>query len=216
LLCASDASRGTPAAKTLGSRIALSSAGSCSITKDWDCVFRYTTEATALGAGVAADSVRSSAMTSIRADVDVASAAARTEKDRVRRVSYQRAAIGLWTKYMLPEGGADPHELTVLKNANAADQQVLARAEAVALKKQQAEELRAQQRAAAEERQRLASEARTRAREEAAERRRERTERLELQQPSRSCCKVCSSGCACGDSCISCSKTCHKGRGCAC
>ncbi|MDB4963451.1 MAG: hypothetical protein JWP01_3450, partial [Myxococcales bacterium] len=42
LLCASDASRGTPAAKTLGSRIALSSAGSCSITKDWDCVFRYT------------------------------------------------------------------------------------------------------------------------------------------------------------------------------
>lgn len=32
----------------------------------------------------------------------------------------------------------------------------------------------------------------------------------------RSCCKVCSKGCACGDSCISCAKTCHKGPGCAC
>ncbi len=32
----------------------------------------------------------------------------------------------------------------------------------------------------------------------------------------RSCCKHCSKGCACGDSCISCSKVCRKGRGCAC
>lgn len=32
----------------------------------------------------------------------------------------------------------------------------------------------------------------------------------------RECCKHCSSGCPCGDSCISCSKTCHRGPGCAC
>lgn len=32
----------------------------------------------------------------------------------------------------------------------------------------------------------------------------------------RSCCKVCSRGCPCGNSCISCAKTCHKGPGCAC
>jgi endonuclease YncB( thermonuclease family) len=31
-----------------------------------------------------------------------------------------------------------------------------------------------------------------------------------------SCCKVCSAGKACGDSCISKSKQCHKGPGCAC
>jgi hypothetical protein len=31
-----------------------------------------------------------------------------------------------------------------------------------------------------------------------------------------SCCKICTKGCACGDSCISCSYTCHKGPGCAC
>lgn len=31
-----------------------------------------------------------------------------------------------------------------------------------------------------------------------------------------SCCKVCSAGKACGDSCISRAKQCHKGAGCAC
>ncbi|HSC87553.1 MAG TPA: hypothetical protein VLC09_09800 [Polyangiaceae bacterium] len=30
------------------------------------------------------------------------------------------------------------------------------------------------------------------------------------------CCKVCSAGKACGDSCISRQKTCHKAPGCAC
>ncbi len=35
-------------------------------------------------------------------------------------------------------------------------------------------------------------------------------------EPIRSCCKVCSKGKPCGDSCISRSKTCHKGIGCAC
>jgi hypothetical protein len=30
------------------------------------------------------------------------------------------------------------------------------------------------------------------------------------------CCKVCRAGKACGDSCISRDKTCHKGKGCAC
>ena len=30
------------------------------------------------------------------------------------------------------------------------------------------------------------------------------------------CCKVCKAGKACGDSCISRDKTCHKGKGCAC
>lgn len=34
--------------------------------------------------------------------------------------------------------------------------------------------------------------------------------------PARSCCKVCSGGKACGDSCIARNKTCHKGQGCAC
>lgn len=34
--------------------------------------------------------------------------------------------------------------------------------------------------------------------------------------PASKCCKVCSTGKACGDSCISRRYTCRKGRGCAC
>lgn len=34
--------------------------------------------------------------------------------------------------------------------------------------------------------------------------------------PERECCRHCTTGCPCGDSCISCAKTCHKGPGCAC
>lgn len=34
--------------------------------------------------------------------------------------------------------------------------------------------------------------------------------------PASKCCKVCSAGKACGDSCISRRYTCRKGRGCAC
>jgi hypothetical protein len=34
--------------------------------------------------------------------------------------------------------------------------------------------------------------------------------------PRPECCKVCDKGKACGNSCISRAKNCHKGRGCAC
>jgi hypothetical protein len=34
--------------------------------------------------------------------------------------------------------------------------------------------------------------------------------------PARECCKVCTTGCPCGDSCIACTRTCRKGPGCAC
>jgi hypothetical protein len=34
--------------------------------------------------------------------------------------------------------------------------------------------------------------------------------------PQSECCKVCDKGKACGNSCISRAKNCHKGRGCAC
>lgn len=30
------------------------------------------------------------------------------------------------------------------------------------------------------------------------------------------CCKICTKGCPCGNTCISCSKDCHVGPGCAC
>ena len=34
--------------------------------------------------------------------------------------------------------------------------------------------------------------------------------------PAEKCCKICGAGRACGNSCISAKKQCHKGRGCAC
>jgi hypothetical protein len=34
--------------------------------------------------------------------------------------------------------------------------------------------------------------------------------------PEDQCCKVCSEGRACGNSCIHATYTCHKGHGCAC
>ena len=34
--------------------------------------------------------------------------------------------------------------------------------------------------------------------------------------PPIKCCRVCTEGKACGNTCIAADKTCHKGRGCAC
>jgi len=39
---------------------------------------------------------------------------------------------------------------------------------------------------------------------------------IQQQSTNNSCCKVCRTGKACGDSCIARSKTCTKPRGCAC
>ena len=58
--------------------------------------------------------------------------------------------------------------------------------------------------------------------EERAEKERARLERARLERTQetdeayRACCKHCTKGCPCGDSCISCSKVCHKRPGCAC
>lgn len=41
-------------------------------------------------------------------------------------------------------------------------------------------------------------------------------EKIESEPIEKACCKYCSKGKACGDSCISRSYTCHKGPGCAC
>ena len=41
-------------------------------------------------------------------------------------------------------------------------------------------------------------------------------QRIRAPTRSRSCCRVCRKGKACGNSCIARNKTCHKGAGCAC
>lgn len=66
---------------------------------------------------------------------------------------------------------------------------------------------------AAQERRRQAQEAR---RQRAEERRRRLEERRLEREQNQGCCKICRRGCACGNSCISCDKECHKPFGCAC
>ena len=89
-----------------------------------------------------------------------------------------------------------------------------AEAEAIERERQEALQLAAHQRELEE-----------RSRELEAERRRFEAERVprpraadarDDEPAAESCCKVCTRGCACGNTCISCSKTCHVGRGCAC
>lgn len=65
----------------------------------------------------------------------------------------------------------------------------------------------------------LADPACVRGREQREQRRREPERVRQLQTYpvyEEACCKVCRKGQACGDSCISRNKTCHKGQGCAC
>jgi hypothetical protein len=87
---------------------------------------------------------------------------------------------------------------------------------------------RAAEQFAAEQRQRQADIARVEAEAEAQRRETERKEQQRDRARSVSddsddsepsggyCCKVCHKGCACGNTCISCSYTCHVGPGCAC
>lgn len=67
---------------------------------------------------------------------------------------------------------------------------------------------RDEQRAAKAEAARLAAEQRRREREEARE--------AAAEEDTRQCCRYCTTGQPCGNSCIAAWKTCHKGRGCAC
>lgn len=42
------------------------------------------------------------------------------------------------------------------------------------------------------------------------------SEQCDTMDLASTCCKICRKGKACGNSCISKDKTCHKGKGCAC
>jgi hypothetical protein len=214
LECASDASRTRPEGLALQARMQLAMASQCLNAKDWPCVMSRTSDARALGAIQESDTVRAKALSVIRADLDFAVGSAESEKELPRRVTLQRTAIDLWTTY-LANSGDEPSDLVALRTRNAKDEQAFARYEEQQRKRRELEEQRQREAEAREERKRAAEEQKRLAAEAATERRRAAQERAE-EQRSQSCCRVCTRGCPCGDSCISCSKTCHKGRGCAC
>jgi hypothetical protein len=132
--------------------------------------------------------------------------AARTEKDLARRTGLRRAAVDLWTEYLLPETG-EPAELAALKAAAANDQRALDRQNEAARLRRLAEE---QRRAAAEAR-KLAAQEREAKRRRAEE---ERRERLSVPRSLRCCDGTLSPTCLCGGSRRGCCS--HHGGICGC
>ena len=214
LRCASEGTRAGPVGRAISSRIELAAARLCLRSREWPCAFAKAKLGEEFGDSRDAQLVRNEALIAIRGEVDLAIGSAKDEKQLARRVSLRRTAIDLWTRYLVA-GSDEPAELVSLRAIAAKEESALAKQEEKLRKRREAEEkrkrelaAREERRRAAEEQRRLAVEERERKRIEAAERTQERREH--------SCCKYCTRGCPCGDSCISCSRTCHKGRGCAC
>jgi hypothetical protein len=204
LRCASDDGRANPG-RILGARIEIAAARSCLDAKDWPCVISRAKEATDLGAGPDADTVRAQAFTAIRTEVDEAIARAKTEKDLAARVRLRRSAIDQWGRYLVAE--SEPAELVALKKDATKDEQALAVQEEAARKRREAEEKRL---AAEQQRKREA--------EERAEKRRiaeeERRERASMPRSIRCCDGTLSPSCMCGGSRRGCCS--HHGGVCGC
>ncbi|MEP6859842.1 MAG: hypothetical protein ABJE66_04430 [Deltaproteobacteria bacterium] len=185
LECASASSRGTAEGRTLRAQIAIATAKRCLASKDWNCTFSKSNDATTLGGTSDADAIRNQAITAIQADVDAGITAARSEKDLGRRVQLETTTLALWTSYLAARSSKEPAAITGLKAAMPRDGQALARQ--VAAEHQRAEAL---------EKKRLANEQRERDREEAAAKAEERRSMpIELH-----CSDGTISGCGCARS----------------
>jgi hypothetical protein len=215
---ASPALRGSADARALLGRAALAQGEDCLRRQRWTCALGHAADAAASGADAAP--LRAAALAAIRDDVDGSLASARTTRDRTARVDALRAAERVLTALETasqPEAAAASRELAALRGRLRGETDALereraeaARRAAIAANKQRAIEDQARRAAEVRAQRAAAAEAR-------AEAKRARTEERQSRRPvERTCCKICSRGCPCGDSCISCSKTCHKGRGCAC
>ena len=152
----------------------------------------------------AASSLREQALGAYRERVDQRLRDADT-KDLGQRVRALAEATSLLSDYELltqPDASQVSDRLSGLRQRLARDQ--------AALDKQRAAEER---RLAA---QRAVAEAKERREAERENRRRAAEDRSESRSRGGGCCKYCSKGQPCGDTCISRNKTCHVGGGCAC
>lgn len=161
---------------------------------------------------VAAGELRQQALTALQGHVDYA--VQRSEaKDLRERVAALTEAIARLSEYEAlsrPEVSEASLKLTMLRERLVKDRVLLDKQIAAEERKLAAEERKlAAQRAAEEARQRRIEERETKRR--AAEDRRN-----ESRWSGGGCCKYCSTGKPCGDTCISRNKTCHVGGGCAC
>ncbi|HEY6039391.1 MAG TPA: hypothetical protein VIV58_34155 [Kofleriaceae bacterium] len=183
--CASAKRRGTPESRALRAGIAVAAAKRCLASKDWNCAFTRSKEATTFGATSDADGIKSQTLVAIQADVDTGISAARSEKDLGRRVQLETTTLALWTSYLAAPGTKKPAQIAALEAALPRDDQALARQ--VAAERQRAE---------AREKSRLADEQREKAREEAAA----RAEELRNRPVELYCSDGTISGCGCARS----------------
>ncbi len=204
----SEAGRQGDDARKVLALAALGEATACAGQANWDCAFQRSDEAKGLGLEKEAAQFRTATIDTLRVRADQMIALAAAEKELRPRVAAQDAAIKGWADYDAVVPTPEPAGLVTVRKQHERDAEILRKQDERDRIKREAEERRAAAKAAAEEKKRLAAEAREQTRQERAEKRSFSRER--------SCCKVCSSGCPCGDSCISCSKTCRKGPGCAC
>jgi|GEM_PF-2068027 len=190
LALVSYADRDTPAVRELASRVDAQLARQCIARADWRCAARHARLAVARGTPLDQSSI-ALVVDAVRAQVRDRLARPRKGASASETLTVLIDAEALQT---LLDDVLDPSstssELRAIREQRDRARSAVDAEVAAAAKRQRADDARRQRPAAAEERRSYPRE--------------------------RSCCKVCSSGCACGDSCISCSKTCRKGRGCAC
>ncbi|HVK84460.1 MAG TPA: hypothetical protein VM513_10160 [Kofleriaceae bacterium] len=152
LTCASDTIRKAENGRTLEARVHLATARACLDANDWACAYSRADEAARLGATGDADTVRAEVRAKVTAAVDDAIASSRNETDLAKRVSLQRNADELWTRYLLAGAGTVPPPLEKLRASLVSDQRRLDRELEVARKNQEREERRARERAEREAR----------------------------------------------------------------
>lgn len=206
LACASEALRAGATGRRIRAQIQGVAAGRCLAARDWPCVLARAADVERDGDAGAASALRDAARAEIRAEVDASIRAARTEKDLARRAGLRHAAVGLWSRYLLPETG-EPAELVALRTAAAKDQLALDRQREAA-----------EQRRIAEEQRRAAAEARKREAQARAEKRRlaeeERRARQREPRSLRCCDGTLSPTCLCGGPRRGCCS--HHGGVCGC
>lgn len=204
--CASETTRSGSTGRSIEARVSLGLGRGCVASKDWSCALARAKTAGELGAITEATGLAADTGSAIRLEVDAHVAAARGEHDTSRRLENERAAVDLWTTYLVHSDAA-PAQLTMLKAQVSRDAQLLAQEEQARQAVRDVEAKRQREAAAREEKRRAAQEELQRQRDEAALRRSEPSGLL--------CCDgSLSPSCSCGGSHRGCCS--HHGGICGC
>jgi hypothetical protein len=200
----SESMRASPEARRLLAGAEIATGKACLERNDYRCAVERAAGASAEDAA-AAQQLREQALSALRQRVDesIGATDAKDLKLRVAALTDATALLSEFETLSRPEASAPSDQLARLRERLVKDRSALERQLAAVERKLAAQ--RAAQ--AARERREEEREARRRAAEE---------RRNESRSYGGGCCKYCSRGKPCGDTCIARNKTCHVGGGCAC